>query len=91
MQRVSGQKLLLIGIVMNVVGRGFVVATPGEDDLIQSSIAAIWMLASVVVICFGLYRIIAANVQERKARRLLIAKNSSSADAAAGTPPIPPP
>ena len=60
----SGLALIVVGITMNTIGRLF----SRTADLFGAGVQAIWMFASVVLVLFGVFRLVVG----------LSAKNPSS-------------
>lgn len=54
----SGSILIVIGIVMNLLGRLALPAVRHSASVPLAGLMAAWMIASVVVALFGLYRLI---------------------------------
>ena len=64
----SGVILIAIGIAMNLVGRVVAVGTDAKTSpsVMVAGILALWMIASVVVCLFGLFRLIAGLVSKKR-------------------------
>jgi hypothetical protein len=56
----SGAVLIIAGILMNIAGRFF----PTPHDVIFAGCIAVWMIASVVIGIFGLFRLISGVVKK---------------------------
>lgn len=54
----SGLIFIIIGVVMNVLGRLALPAVRNSASVPLAGLIAAWMIASVVVALFGLYRLI---------------------------------
>lgn len=60
----SGLTLIGTGIVLNVVGRLVIPFTRSSPNVIVAGVMALWMIASLVLVLFGLFRLIAGLVSK---------------------------
>ncbi len=54
----SGLVLMGVGIVVNVVNRGVLAATSNVHDVSLAGLLLLLQFASVVIVLFGLYRLV---------------------------------
>lgn len=62
----SGLILILVGIVLNVLGRLIIPFTRANPSVLIASVMAIWMIASVGFVLFGLFRVIVGLVTKNR-------------------------
>ncbi len=64
----SGVILIAVGVAMNLVGRVVASDTDAKtsSSVMVAGILALWMIASVVVCLFGLFRLIAGLVSKKR-------------------------
>lgn len=64
----SGAVLIAVGVAMNLVGRVVAVGMDAKTSpsVMVAGILAFWMIASVVVCLFGLFRLIAGLVRKKR-------------------------
>jgi hypothetical protein len=62
----SGLIFIVVGIVMNVLARLIIPATRANPNAVVASLMAAWMIASVVFVLFGVFRLIVGLVTKNR-------------------------
>jgi hypothetical protein len=66
----SGLIFIVAGIVMNLLGRLIIPATRANPNVVTASFMAVWMIASVVLVLFGLFRLVVGLVARDRSPRI---------------------
>ena len=66
----SGLILIVAGIGLNVLGRLLIPVTRPNPSVVVASLMAIWMVASLVLVLFGLFRLIVGLVTKNNSAKI---------------------
>ncbi len=66
----SGLIFIVVGIVMNLLGRLIIPATRANPNVVVAGLMAIWMIASAVLVLFGLFRLIVGLVTKHRSPKV---------------------
>ncbi|HEX8835116.1 MAG TPA: hypothetical protein VF719_12985 [Abditibacteriaceae bacterium] len=66
----NGLIIIVAGILLNLLGRLIIPVTRANPNAVVASLMAIWMIASVVLVLFGLFRVIVGLVTKNRSPKV---------------------